>query len=175
MVRLCRRKFLLAALLALCAAVHSASAAAISFQLVQHDSSQEKVRSASYVMEGVLFDYFFDSGYIATNIPTAASSSEEEDEELFYAALADTRGGLCKYLIMIYVDYSGSASGNPDAVLLSNIRKVSWLVYDAGSERLLERGDRAVGDVPAKSNNVAGVKDLARKIAKDISAAVRKG
>ncbi len=155
-------------------AMYSASSTAVSFQVVQHDAGQEKIRSSSYVMETVFFDYFFDSGHIATNIPTAISNSEEEDEDLFFTALSDTKTGFCKYLIMIVIDYNSNASSNPDAVLLSNIQKVDWIIYDAMTEDLLEKGERIVGSVPDKMNNIGGVKDLAKKLAADINTAVGK-
>ncbi len=174
MVRQCSYKFLTLALFLTFMTFYAAFASAISFQLVQHDSGQEKIRSSSYVIEGVLFDYFFDAGHIATNIPTVISSSEADDEDLFFAALSDTKNGFCNYLIMIHVEYDSTASSNPEAVLLSNIRKVNWLVYDATSESLLEQGERSVGVVPDKANNIGGVKDLAKKLAMDINAVVRK-
>ncbi len=174
MVQLCRYKFIGAALLLGLLTMFSASASAISFQVVQHDSCQDKIRLSSYVMETVFFDYFFDSGYIATNIPTVHSYSEAEDEDIFYRALEDTKTGFCKYLIMIVIEYDDSNSKNSDAILLSNIKKVDWLVYDALSESLLDKGERVVGTVSDKSDNVGGVKDLAKKLATDINSAVSK-
>ena len=100
-----RHKFLAAALFSAVFSIYSASAAAISFQIIQHDPAQDKIRSASFVMETVLFDSFFDSGHIATNIPTAVSAGEAEDEDIFFNSLADAKEGKCAYLVMITLDY----------------------------------------------------------------------
>ncbi len=174
MVRRCRHKFLGVLLLLGLIAVAAASAAAVSFQVVQHDAGLEKIHPASFVMESVFFDYFFDSGHIATNMPTVQSRSKDEDEDIFFRALEDTKTGLCKYLIMVIIEYDMGDSKNSEAVLLSNIKKVNWLIYDAASESLLDQGERVVGNVPDKSNTAGGVKDLARKLAKDINSAVMK-
>ena len=87
MTRFCRHKFLATAILLAVFSIHSISAAAISFQIIQHDPAQDKIRSASYVMETVFFDNFFDEGHIATNIPTTTSSGEDEDEDIFFTSL----------------------------------------------------------------------------------------
>ncbi len=174
MIRLCRHKTLILSLLLTVLAMYSATAAAISFQVVQHDSSQDKLRSSSSVLETALFDCFFDAGYVTTNMPTAISYSKEEDEDIFFRSLADSRTGFCNYLVMIVIEYNGNSSKNPDAVLLSNIRSVSWIVYDTASESLLEKGERAVGNVPDKSNNIRGVKSLAKQLSVDINTAMGK-
>ena len=174
MTRFCCRKFICASVFLAAFSLFSASAAAVSFQLVQHDAAQDKIRAASSVMEGVFFDYFFDSGHVATNIPTAVSSGEGDDENIFFGALSDSRSGLCNYLIMIFVDYDGNGSTNSDAVLLSNIKSVSWIIYDTANESVMGKGERAVGNVPAKSNNAAGVKSFTKKLAADINSAVKK-
>ncbi len=174
MTRFCWRKFICASVFLAAFALFSASAAAISFQIVQHDPAQDKIRAASSVMEGVFFDYFFDSGHVATNIPTAVSSGEGDDDDIFCGSISDSRSGLCNYLIMIFVDYDGNGSTNPDAVLLSNIKSVSWIIYDTANESIMGKGERAVGNVPAKSNNATGVKSFTKKLAADINSAVKK-
>lgn len=174
MTRLCWNKFICASVFLAAITLFSASASAISFQIVQHDAAQDKIRAASTVMEGVFFDYFFDSGHIATNIPTTVSSGEAEDDDIFYGSLADSRTGLCNYLILVFVDYDGNGSTNPDAVFLSNIKSVSWIIYDTANEHIIGKGERAVGNVPAKNNNVMGVKSFTKNLAADINSAVKK-
>ncbi|MBQ9538499.1 MAG: hypothetical protein IJU95_04455 [Treponema sp.] len=174
MTKFFTHKFFMAALVLAALVVNSAAATAISFQVVQHDPTQDKIRSSSYVMETALFDNFFDSGHVTTNIPTTTSASQEEDEDIFFRSLSDSREGLCKYLIIILIDYDSAASKNPDAVLLSNIKSVGWILYDTESEAMLEKGERVVGKVPDKSNNIRGVKAFAKQISADINSAVGK-
>lgn len=174
MTKFCWRKYICASIFLTVFGILSASASAVSFQIIQHDLAQDKIRAASSVMEGVFFDYFFDSGHIATNIPTAVSFGEKDDDDLFCGALADSRSGLCNYLILVFVEYDGNGSSNPDAVLLSNIQSVRWIVYDVSSESIIGKGDRVVGTVPDKNNNVSGVKSFTKKLAVDISSALKK-
>ena len=169
MGKLCRPKFLVSLLVLMGFVVNAATAAAISFQVIQHDSSQEKIRSASVVVENTFFDYFFDQGDIVTNFPTAVSFSEQEDQAIYYKSLDESQEGLCHYFIALVMEYDVSSSYNPEAVVLRNIKEIKWEVFDAKSGAKLSSGKRNVGKVKDSSDNKNGVAVFSRAVATEIN------
>ncbi len=174
MLRFGRRKFLSTFLILAALVIHSAAAAAVSFQIIQHDSSVDTVRQSSYVMENVFFDSFFDSGHITTNFPTAISKSEAGDKAVYFRSLDEAKNTYCNYLVVLMIDYDTTSSASPEAVLLSNIKGVSWILYNARTGAEIERGSKKVEKVSDNKNNERGVKELTRSIASDIVGAVPK-
>ncbi len=166
------RKKLLGAAVSLFFSVCAASAAAISFQIIQHDSIQDEIRSASYVVENSLFDYFFNRGYIATNSPTAITSSSAEDKTVIYAALSEASEGLCDYFISVAVDFSENST-NPAALILSNIKQVSWNVYDVKKGELLASGKKEP-KLTQSNNNERGLKNFMSNVAVEIESSIAK-
>ncbi|MCR5762773.1 MAG: hypothetical protein K6G00_05245 [Treponema sp.] len=169
MKKLCRPKFIMALLIMMGFVVNAATAAAISFQIIQHDSSQDKIRSASVVVENTFFDYFFDQGNIVTNFPTAVSFSTSEDQSIYYKSLDDSKEGLCHYFIALIMEYDTSDSYNPEAVVLQNIKEIKWSLFDAKTGNKLSDGNKKVGKIKDSSNNRNGVAVLSRAVATEIN------
>lgn len=144
------------------------SATAVSFQLIQHDPGQDKVRSSSYIIESSLFDYFFDKGFVVTNSPTSVSSTSVKDEEIYYAALSDASAGYCDYFIVISIDYNTENSRNPDAMILSNIEKVNWSVFNLKSGKKVGSGSRKIGRIDPVKDNENGISAFTAQLAEDI-------
>ena len=166
------RKKLLAALGCLVLGTAAACAQVISFQIIQRDTVQTEIRSVSYMLENGLFDYFFNKGYIATNSPTAVSGSEAEARSVAYAALSEASEGLCDYFVSVSIDCAGSST-NPAALLLSNIRGVSWNVFDVKTGTELSSGSKAP-TLTARNNNEKGVKSFSAQVAAEIESALPK-
>ncbi len=169
MGKLCRPKFVVSLLVLMGFVVNAATAAAISFQIIQHDSSQEKIRSASAVVENSFFDYFFDQGNIVTNFPTAVSFSDPEDLSIYYKSLDESQEGLCHYFIALIMEYDVSASYNPEAVILRNIKEIKWELFDVKSGKKLISGKKLVGPIKESSDNRNGVAVLSRAVASEIN------
>lgn len=169
MGKLCKPKFVVSLLFLLWFAVNAATAAAISFQVIQHDPSQDKIRSASVVVENSFFDYMFDHGNVVTNFPTAVSFSEAEDQSIFYKSLDESGEGFCHYFIAVILEYDVSTSYNPEAVILRNIKEVKWEIFDARTGSKLYSAKRSVENVKASSDNKNGVAILSRAVAAEIS------
>lgn len=161
-----RRFFSLACVLLI--SVVSASASVISFQIIQHDQSQDEVRESSYIIENALFDNFFDYGYIATNNPTVTTSGPEDDMKWFSRAFMDARTGKCNYFVILTIDYNVKVSKNPKGSILSNIDSVSWELYDTSTSAKIGSGVRKVGTIAPQKNNEKGIKSFAAEIARDI-------
>lgn len=165
--------FVSALLISLVSAV-SASANVVSFQIIQHDPGQEKVRASSYVIESRLFDFFFEKGIVITNSPTAVSSSGEKDEELYYEALSEASSGFCNYFISITIDYKTQNSTNPDALILSNIEKINWKVFDLKTGKSVASGSRIAKEVKSNKDNEKGISEFTVQVAQDIYGSLKK-
>ncbi len=161
-------KNLLAAAIFVLVSVANVSATAVAFQLIQHDPVQDKVRSSSYIIENGLFDYFFDKGFIVTNSPTSVSSDSVQDEEIYYTALSDASAGYCDYFIVISIDYNTENSRNPDAMILSNIEKVNWSVFDLETGKKIGSGSRKIGRIDPVKDNEKGISAFTAQVANDI-------
>ena len=167
------KKFVVGAALLLCALSY-ASAAAVSFQIIQHDPNQSEIRSSSYVIENTLFDFFFEKGCIVTNSPTAVSASSSEDQGIYYRSLDEASEGGCTHFIVITVDYDTSRSTNPVALILSNITSIGWTLFDVKSGAAIAQGSKDVGTVSARQDNENGIRSFMRLVASDMYAALRK-
>lgn len=145
----------------------------VSFQIIQHDSSQTEVRTSSYIIENALFDFFFDKGYVVTNSPTVSTFDEDDDLAVYNRSMIDAKIGRCKWFVVVFADYDVSASPNPKGAFLSNIKSVSWTLYDASTGRKLDSGEKIVGPVPDKKNNEKGISAFTFELAADLLESLR--
>ena len=155
--------------------VEGAKAASVSFQVIQHDPSQKKLRAASSEVETDLLNNFFDQGHVVTNFPTAISSDEAEDKAIYYGSLDEAKEGRCGYFAVIIIEYDVSASYNPEALILRNIKHVSWELFDARSGESLGSGKQVAGKLAASRDNKYGIVILSKNVAGDIAALLPKG
>ena len=146
----------------------SASASVISFQIIQHDKSQNEVRDSSYIIENTLFDYFFNKGFVTTNCPTATTDDSSDDMGIFSRSFFSAKIGYCNYFIVLTVDYDVRISKNTKGNFLSNIDSISWQVYDTSTSKVIAEGSKEVGEVSAQRNNDKGIIGFATEIAADI-------
>ena len=130
-----------------------ANASVISFQIIQHDKSQNEVRASSYIIENALFE---------------TTDGAAGDMKVFSRSFYEAKLGHCNYFIVLTVDYDVRASRNPKGNFLSNINSVSWQVYDTVSSKVILEGSRDVGKVSAQRNNEKGIESFACEIAADI-------
>ncbi len=161
-----RRLFSIAAVLVVSAIYVNASA--ISFQIIQHDKSQNEVRESSSVIENAMFEFFFDRGFITTNSPTVSTDGNRDDMKIFSRSLIEAKMGQCNYFIVLTIDYNANLSRNPKGSILSNIDSVSWEVYETKTSQKIAEGSRKVGKVPVQKNNEKGIVSFANEIAADI-------
>ncbi len=175
MGKICKPRFLFSLITLLFLALEGAGAASVSFQVIQHDASQSKLRVASSELETDLLNDFFDRGHVVTNFPTAVSSDESEDKAIYYGALDEAKEGRCSYFAVVVIEYDVSSSYNPEALILRNIKHVSWELFDARSGNRLGTGKKLVGDVSSSRDNKSGVGLLAKNVAADIAVLLPKG
>lgn len=167
-----KRKLVIAALISFAIAVPS-FASVISFQVVQHDVSQDKIRTSSYQIEGALMDFFFDQGYIVTNSPTIVSSNKESDDAAYGKAVNEAIDGRCDYFIAVYAEYDVKGSEAPEMSLLSNIKSISWTAYNVITGKKIASGAEKTGTVDPADDTDLGVANFAKKIAQQINSSLK--
>jgi len=153
-------------------AASSLFASAISFQVVQHDKSQDKIRLSSYQIEGDLMEYFFNAGYIVTNSPTVIANSDEDDKKEYTKSIKSAEEGECDYFVTLLTDYNVANSTGPEQSLLSNIHEISWRVIDIATGKEIASGVKKTGVVSPTQDNEDGISSFAFEIAAEISASI---
>ena len=89
----------------------------ISFQIVQHDDSQDSVTEDSLIIEDSVLTNFFEYGFIVTNSDAAVSDSTDQDERLYKIGQGDAFNGYSDYFVQIKLYYERTAetlSANAD-------------------------------------------------------------
>ena len=146
-----------------------ANASAISFQIVQTDSTQDKVRASSYEIEDTLMNYFFNAGYIVTNSVTVVANNSEDKEDAYKKAFNEAVDGQCDILITMNVEYDVDSSTGPDLSLLSNIKEISWEIMEINTGKKIKTGKEHIGKVSAIDDSEQGIELVAIKIAEKIN------
>jgi hypothetical protein len=149
-------------------ATMSASAASISIQIIQHDKSQDSVRSSSYKIEESLMDYFFDTGYIVTSSPAVVSNGAEEDNTAYHKAVNEALEGSFDVLVSVITEYDVKDSKQSEADVLSNIKRVSWKIINVANGKVLYSGTKEIGVVLPENDNEKGISTFAKTLAQDI-------
>jgi hypothetical protein len=123
----------------LCFVVSSFSfAKQISFQIIQHDISNEKVNENSYAVEDELLTYFFEQGYIVTNSPAAVSSGDSQDKKLWSTGFSEAFDGSSDYFIQVVLSYSDIEV--KDSLKLENaIIKLDWTLTSVKSGKEIQK------------------------------------
>ena len=167
-------KALICTILTLLVTIASASASAISFQVIQHDTSIDKVRDASREIEGAVMEYFFDQGYIVTNSPTIICSTKDDEAAAYQKSMDEALDGNCDVFISVFVDYDIADSSAPDLLLLSNIKQITWISYDVRTGKKQKSGGKLTGKVDPKDNTDVGIENFTREVAAQINSTLNR-
>lgn len=166
-------KVLICTIIAFLAAARSAYASAISFQIVQHDSSQDKIRNSTYEIEEALMDYFFDAGFIVTNSPTVMSTSPDDDVAAYKKSMNDALDGDCDVFVNVIAEYDIDKSSAPELDLLSNIKEIRWEIYNVITGEMISSGKKSIGVVDPADDTEKGIADFASQIAVLINSGIK--
>ena len=96
------------------------------------------------------------------------STDESVDEQLYYAALSEASSGFCNYFIALTIDYDTEDSRNPEALIISNIEKISWNIFDLKTGKSVASGSRKTNKVSPERDNEKGISEFTSKVAQDI-------
>lgn len=143
----------------------------ISVQIIQNGPAMNgNVCASSSLIEQTIVGYFFDSGYIVSSSPVFIGN--DKDVNSLKSALQENAEGGMDYLVRVEVDYTPETS-NPNAILLANIKQVTWKNYAVSSGEELSAGSETIGTVNRQNNNENGVTSFANLVAAKINAGLR--
>src|SRR5574344_1417618 len=154
-------------------AVTIANASAISFQIVQTDSSQDKIRASSYEIEDTMMNYFFNAGHIVTNSVTVIANDSDKKNDAYKKAFNETVDGQCDFLITMNIEYDIDSSTGPDLSLLSNIKEIFWEITEVNTGKKIKAGKERIGKVSAIDDSEQGIESVANKIASIINKTIK--
>ncbi len=157
-------------------AIHGVFAGSIAIQIIQNNPAQpEKVCAASYLFEQSIIDFFFENGHIVTNSPVYISSSDKKDADELHRSLQENSDGGMDILCRVQVDFNEAEDlTNPEALLLSNIKKVSWTNYSVASGKEISSGSGKPPKVDQNNNNESGISEFASLVASQLNAGLKK-
>ncbi|MEE1213277.1 MAG: hypothetical protein UHO11_12410 [Treponema sp.] len=165
-------KRFLAALVFSVACISGSFGRSLSFQVVQHNDSLNEVCSSALVIEDEILNFFYDAGYIVTNVPAAVSKSEEQDVSFYQKGFNDASDGSFDDFVLIKLYFTGSEDENKK-VSLGNMQKLSWKVVSTKNGTVLEEGCTGV-EKEVLADNEKNVREFASEFAVHLNNVLRK-
>ena len=137
----------------------------ISFQIVQHDESNDCVSEDSMIIEDAVLNSFFEHGFIVTNSDAAISDSTAQDERLYKIGTGDAFNGYSDYFIQIKLFYERTEQ---TLTASSDLYKIDFVI--ASPKTGLKIAEKSIKDIKierGKKNNLAKISsDLVSQINK---------
>jgi hypothetical protein len=159
-MRIKRSIAMMACAAALCALAHSLP---FTFQITQFDKARAEVSESSFTFEDIMFNYFFEAGYIVSNLPATTTDSPENIPVV--QAMRVAREGSLDYLAIVVLVFDRSQT--PDAPL-----SASWQLYRVSDGQMLSSGKTAAKDV-AGNDTEAKLRNCARTVSRDMDSALK--
>ena len=158
---------------ALLGSVFCSYAKSVSFQMIQHDKASNDITNSTYLIETAIMDYFFDRGYIVTNLPPVQSDGEEKDQKIYRKSIQLLGKGEADFYVEVYADFDVKASTDCNAFLLSNITQITWKVFSLPDGTELAHGGKKTPKVEWSSDNENGIADFSVEIGIQIMRALK--
>ena len=141
----------------------------ISFQIIQHDDSQDSVSEDSLVIEDSVLNNFFEYGFIVTNSDAAISESKAQNEKLYKIGQGDAFNGFSDYFVQIKLYYVRTEDTLSTS---SDLYKIDFIITSVKDGKQIAA--KSIKDIKidhTKKNNLAKVSsDLVNEISKALRA-----
>lgn len=134
--------------------------------LVVQNNGTDKISEASKVFENQVLNYMFDNGHIVSNEPISLFENYEIDSIKGFDAAVD---GFVDFYVEIIIDYDMDKSSNPEAVILSNIRSVKYVIKKVNDGTVFFESEKLIPNLNGISNQNVGFNNFATKIAENIN------
>ena len=134
--------------------------------LVVQNNGTDKISEASKVFENQVLNYMFDNGHIVSNEPISLFENYETDSIKGFDAAVD---GFVDFYVEIIIDYDMDKSSNPEAVILSNIRSVKYVIKKVNDGTVFFESEKLIPNLNGISNQNVGFNNFATKIAENIN------
>ena len=144
-------------------ALTSGFCGSLSFQILQKDESMNDVCESALVIEDEILNYFFDNGFIVSNVPAAVSNSEAEDEKFYKDSYNEAVNGTVDQFCLVKLYFTGGAEEN-QRVSIGNMKKISWKIVSIRTGKIIEEASTAV-EKKISMNEEANVRNFAADFA----------
>ena len=134
--------------------------------LVVQNNGTDKISEASKVFENQVLNYMFDNGHIVSNEPISLFENYDTDSIRGFDAAVD---GFVDFYVEIIIDYDMDDSSNPEAVILSNIRSVNYIIKKVNDGTVFFESEKLIPNLNGISNQNVGFNNFATKIAENIN------
>lgn len=134
--------------------------------LVVQNNGTDKISEASKVFENQVLNYMFDNGHIVSNEPISLFENYETDSIKGFDAAVD---GFVDFYVEIIIDYNMDDSSNPEAVILSNIRSVKYIIKKVNDGTVFFESEKLIPNLNGITNQNVGFNNFATKIAENIN------
>ena len=141
----------------------------ISFQIIQHDDSQDSVSEDSLVIEDSVLNNFFEYGFIVTNSDAAISESKAQNEKLYKIGQGDAFNGFSDYFIQINLYYERTEETLSAS---SDLYEIDFSITSIKTgKKIADRSMKNLKIDRTKKNNLVKVSsDLVNEISKALRA-----
>ena len=141
----------------------------ISFQIVQHDASLDRVSEDSMTIEDSVLNNFFEYGFIVTNSDAAISESAAQDENLYKIGQGDAFNGFSDYFIQIKLYYERTDETVNSS---SDLYKIDFSITSVKTgKKIAAKTMKDIKIDRTKKNNLAKISsDLVSEISKALKA-----
>lgn len=136
-------KKLLVAVSLFFAAIAQTFAGSLSFQILQKNESLSEVCESALVIEDEILNYFFEHGFIVSNVAAAVSDTDAQDEKYFKDSYNEAVEGAVDNFCLIKLYFTGGAEEN-QRVSVGTIKKIGWKLVSLKNGEVLEDSSRAV-------------------------------
>jgi hypothetical protein len=152
----------------LCGTAHSLPFA---FQIAQYDKTRTEISESSFTFEDVMLDYFFNAGYIVSNLPS--TTTDDPKGIPFDDAAGAARDGYLDYLAMIVLVYDKDPPRTASAAPNFAFSYAAWRLYRVSDGRMISSGRTATKDA-AGSDAETALKNCAWNVSRDVDSALKK-
>lgn len=150
----------------LASAAAAGFAKSLSFQILQKNDSLNTVCESALAVEDEILGYFFENGYIVSNIPSAVSAGDAQDFKLYNDAYNEAVNGTVDDFCFIKIYFTGNEKEN-SKVSLGNMKKISWKVVSVKTGNVLEDSSSEI-KAGISQNEAANVRNFASEFAMHI-------
>lgn len=146
------------------------AAPSFSLQIVQKNGSENVVFDASYLIEQVILDYFYDNAYIVSNSPVIIQKKNADISGDLQKSFDAAQEGSLDLVIQLVVTYTLSDSNNPAEACLNDIELIEWKAVSLSDKSIVVQ-DKVV---PSKKyrNDEDGLSYFAGELASNIKSAL---
>ena len=145
------------------AAVAASFAKSLSFQILQKNDSLNNVCESALAVEDEILNYFFENGYIVSNIPAVVSKNDAQDLKLYNDAYNEAVSGTVDEFCFIKLYFIGDEKAN-GKVSLGNMKKISWKLVSVKTGNILEESSSEI-KAGISQNEAANVRNFASEFA----------